>query len=108
MKSENLSTGNALIDNELDIRGLFRLLWQGKVWPIAFGLLFAVVALGYSYLVKQEWSATAITDKPTVNMLGGIIRSSNSCVTSTPGLFPLLSQSNRLFRLMLMMNSSCN
>ncbi|WP_174872027.1 ECA polysaccharide chain length modulation protein [Pectobacterium polaris] len=71
MKSENLSTGNALIDNELDIRGLFRLLWRGKVWPIAIGLLFAIVALGYSYLVKQEWSATAITDKPTVNMLGG-------------------------------------
>ncbi|MEH0834489.1 ECA polysaccharide chain length modulation protein [Pectobacterium cacticida] len=71
MKSDNLSTGNALMDNELDIRGLFRLLWRGKWWPIIMGLLFAVAALGYSYLVKQQWSATAMTDKPTVNMLGG-------------------------------------
>ncbi|WP_279026036.1 ECA polysaccharide chain length modulation protein [Gibbsiella quercinecans] len=60
-----------VVDNELDIRGLFCTLWRGKAWIIGMALLFAVVALGVSYLVKQEWSATAITDRPTVNALGG-------------------------------------
>lgn len=59
-----------MIDNELDIRGLFRALWQGKLWIIGVAVVFALLALIYTFLVKQEWSATAITDKPAVNMLG--------------------------------------
>lgn len=59
------------VDNELDIRGLCYSVWYGKVWIVGCALLFASVALAYSYVVKQEWSTTAITDKPTVNMLGG-------------------------------------
>lgn len=59
------------VDNELDIRGLCCTLWRGKPWIIGIAVLFAAVALIVSYLVKQEWSATAITDKPTVNALGG-------------------------------------
>ncbi|GBU11620.1 enterobacterial common antigen polysaccharide chain length modulation protein [Enterobacterales bacterium] len=57
------------IDNELDIRGLCCTLWKGKLWIVGIGLLFAVIALGSSYLMKQEWSSTAITDRPTVNNL---------------------------------------
>lgn len=60
-----------VVDNELDIRGLCRTLWRGKPWIIGIAVLFAAVALIVSYLVKQEWSATAITDRPTVNALGG-------------------------------------
>lgn len=60
-----------VVDNELDIRGLCRTLWCGKKWIVGFAVLFAAVALIVSYLVKQEWSAMAITDKPTVNALGG-------------------------------------
>lgn len=88
MKHDNLSDGqsglehrhstppadtydNAGIDNELDIRGLCRALWRGKTWIIGTALAFALLALGYSYLAKQEWSANAITDRPTVIMLGG-------------------------------------
>lgn len=59
------------VDNELDIRGLCCTLWRGKPWIIGIAVLFAAVALIVSYLVKQEWSATAITDRPTVNALGG-------------------------------------
>lgn len=59
------------IDNELDIRSLCYSLWYGKVWIVGIAIAFALVALAYSYVVKQEWSATAITDKPTVSMLGG-------------------------------------
>ena len=59
-----------VIDNELDIRGLFRTLWQGKLWIVSIAVLFAASALLYGFLAKQEWSATAITDGPTVNMLG--------------------------------------
>lgn len=58
-------------ENELDIRGLFRTLWAGKYWIIGIGLLFALIALAYTFFARQEWSATAITDRPTVNMLGG-------------------------------------
>lgn len=67
-------------ENELDIRGLFRVLWQGKLWIVGIALGFALLALAYTFFAKQEWSATAITDRPTVNMLGGYYSSSNSCV----------------------------
>ncbi|SQI44274.1 Lipopolysaccharide biosynthesis protein wzzE [Leminorella richardii] len=59
------------IDNELDIRSLCYSLWYGKVWIVGIAVVFALFALVYSYVVKQEWSATAITDRPTVSMLGG-------------------------------------
>lgn len=58
------------IDNELDIRSLCYSLWYGKVWIVGIAVVFALFALVYSYVVKQEWSATAITDRPTVSMLG--------------------------------------
>lgn len=58
-------------ENELDIRGLFRTLWAGKRWIVGLALLFALVVLIYTFFARQEWSATAITDRPTVNMLGG-------------------------------------
>ncbi len=57
------------IENELDIRGLCCTLWNGKFWIAGLAILFALVALGSSYLMKQEWSSTAITDRPTVNNL---------------------------------------
>lgn len=59
------------MENELDIRGLFRTLWAGKFWIIGVALAFALIALAYTFFARQEWSATAITDRPTVNMLGG-------------------------------------
>ena len=58
-------------ENELDIRGLFRALWSGKHWIIGLAVLFAAVVLIYTFFARQEWSTTAITDRPTVNMLGG-------------------------------------
>lgn len=91
MKSEIQS-----VDNELDIRSLCYSLWYGKIWIVGIAIIFAAIALGYSYVVKQEWSTTAITDKPTVSMLGGyysqeqflrgLIRTSsnNAAVAETP------------------------
>lgn len=58
-------------DAELDIRGLFRTLWAGKLWIVATGLALALIALIYTFFARQEWSAMAITDHPTVNMMGG-------------------------------------
>lgn len=58
-------------ENELDIRGLFCTLWVGKRWIIGIAFLFALIVLVYTFFARQEWSATAITDRPTVNMLGG-------------------------------------
>ena len=64
-------TPPGVADNELDIRGLFRTLWAGKFWIVGMAVLFALVALTYTFFARQEWSAMAITDRPTVNMLGG-------------------------------------
>jgi lipopolysaccharide biosynthesis protein WzzE len=58
-------------ENELDIRGLFCTLWAGKRWIVGIAFLFALIVLVYTFFARQEWSATAITDRPTVNMLGG-------------------------------------
>ncbi|WP_130833127.1 ECA polysaccharide chain length modulation protein [[Erwinia] mediterraneensis] len=60
----------SVVENELDIRGLCCTLWRGKRWIIGLALLFALLAWVASLLMKQVWSATAITDRPTINMLG--------------------------------------
>lgn len=77
-------------ENELDIRGLFRTLWAGKFWIIGIGLLFALIALAYTFFARQEWSATAITDRPTVNMLGGYYSPPSSSFCATWILRPIL------------------
>ncbi|WP_337039121.1 MULTISPECIES: ECA polysaccharide chain length modulation protein [Pseudescherichia] len=64
-------THTGSMENELDIRGLFRTLWAGKLWIVGVALAFALIALAYTFFARQEWGATAITDRPTVNMLGG-------------------------------------
>ena len=70
MRSESTPARRDLaLDNELDIRGLCRTLWRGKGWVIGLTLGFALAALLITLLMKQEWSSTAITDKPTVNNL---------------------------------------
>lgn len=68
---EHVPDSNQVVENELDISGLFRALWQGKSWIVGIAFVFALIALSYTFLAKQEWSAAAITDHPTVNMLGG-------------------------------------
>ncbi len=41
-------------ENELDIRGLFRTLWAGKLWIIGMGLAFALIALAYTFLLDKS------------------------------------------------------
>ncbi|WP_279156775.1 Wzz/FepE/Etk N-terminal domain-containing protein, partial [Obesumbacterium proteus] len=58
MDIETMSNQNEmLVENELDIRGLCRTLWQGKTWIIGMAAAFAIVAILVSFLMKQEWSA---------------------------------------------------
>jgi len=52
-KTSNKTPPQAM-DKELDISGLCRTLWRGKLWIIGIAVLFAVFALIVSYLVKQE------------------------------------------------------
>ncbi len=56
-------------DNELDIRGLCCRLWRGKWRIIAGGAVFALLAWIASMLMTPKWSATAITERPALNML---------------------------------------
>ena len=55
--------------NELDIRGLCCTLWQGKKWIAGSALVFVLLAWLSSLLMTPKWSTTAVTDRPTVNML---------------------------------------
>ncbi|MDA3135482.1 ECA polysaccharide chain length modulation protein [Atlantibacter subterraneus] len=70
MKEQLPGTQQGMVENELDVRGLFRTFWAGKIWIVGFAALFIIGALVYTIFARQEWSATAITDRPTVNMLG--------------------------------------
>jgi LPS O-antigen subunit length determinant protein (WzzB/FepE family) len=67
------------VDNELDIRGLCCTLWRGKPWIIGIAVLFAAVALIVSYLVKQEWSATAITECAGRLLLPATVPAQSGC-----------------------------
>ncbi|WP_406703412.1 ECA polysaccharide chain length modulation protein [Sodalis sp.] len=69
--SPSFAVRGQVIDNELDLRGLLCVLWRGKATVIVYALAFTLGALIYSFVVRQEWTAIAITDKPTVNVLGG-------------------------------------
>lgn len=71
MRQSTSGTEPVNIDNELDIQGLFTTLWRGKRWIIGLALAGMAAALIYAFFARQEWSTTAITDRPTVNMLGG-------------------------------------
>ncbi|WP_312584502.1 ECA polysaccharide chain length modulation protein [Atlantibacter sp.] len=70
MKEQLPGAQHGMVENELDVRGLFRTFWAGKIWIVGFAALFIIGALVYTIFARQEWSATAITDRPTVNMLG--------------------------------------
>lgn len=41
-------------ENELDIRGLFRVLWRSKLWIVGIALGFALLALAYTFFAKQS------------------------------------------------------
>ena len=56
------------VENELDIRGLFRALWAGKGWIV--GAVLRRYRVGV-HLLCSRWSYGDRTDRPTVNMLGG-------------------------------------
>lgn len=66
-----MTTTPSSIENELDIRKLFHILWRGKLWIIGLFVVFAALALTYSYLVKQEWVSVATVTKPSITMLNG-------------------------------------
>lgn len=42
------------VENELDIRGLFRALWAGKSWIAGIAVLFALIVLVYTFLLVRS------------------------------------------------------
>lgn len=60
-------------ENELDIRGLFRTLWAGKLWIIGMGLAFALIALAYTFFARQEWSLDSDYRSSNGEYAGGIL-----------------------------------
>lgn len=41
------------VENELDIRGLFRALWAGKGWIVGGAVLFAAIVLVYTFFARR-------------------------------------------------------
>ncbi len=41
------------VENELDIRGLFRALWAGKIWIAGMAVLFALIVLVYAFFARR-------------------------------------------------------
>lgn len=70
-------------ENELDIRGLFRTLWTGKVWIVGMALAFALVALAYTFLLVRSGAQRRFQTGQRLICWAAITLSSSSYVTRT-------------------------
>ncbi|CAL1329438.1 Wzz/FepE/Etk N-terminal domain-containing protein [Candidatus Providencia siddallii] len=89
MDNSNNNQNQYLMEYELDIRGLFRLFFKKKFLIFAFSIIFAFIAFIISCFMKYKWTATAVTDLPTINNLGyyyfnkQLIHNLDLCVNKT-------------------------
>jgi len=69
---------SVITENELDIRGLFRVLWAGKLWIVGIALGFALVALAYTFFAKRSGvRRPSLTDRRLTCSAGSILSSSS-------------------------------
>lgn len=62
----SLSTSYPQHDEEIDLRELFKTLWQGKLTIITCTMMFAIAAVVYALNAQQWWTAKAVITKPKV------------------------------------------
>lgn len=63
-------TNNSYKDNEIDLRELFSILWQGKWWIIGITFIFAIGSVAVALYLPNEYKATAIV-QPNDSGSGG-------------------------------------
>ncbi|MCC4797859.1 hypothetical protein BCT30_04690 [Enterovibrio norvegicus] len=56
-------------DDEIDLRKLFKILWQGKLTIIAFTIFFGGAGVIYALNAQQWWTAKAVITTPKVTDL---------------------------------------
>lgn len=57
---------NQTISDEIDLRELFLIIYQGKLLVVISTLLFSLVAGVYAYKAQEWWTAEAVVDEPHV------------------------------------------
>ena len=76
-------------EDEIDLRELFGIIWQGKWWIIAITFVFAVGSVIYSLSLPNIYKSEA-TLAPTEEASGGglsqmaVLSLTTSCITRTP------------------------
>jgi uncharacterized protein involved in exopolysaccharide biosynthesis len=73
---------------EINIRELFSVLWKGRWLVIASALLCAAIAVGVSFLIRKQYTATVVVS-PVTNTQGGALGGLSSLASQFGGLASL-------------------
>lgn len=59
--------------DEIDLIELIKNLWKKKLWIIFSAFVFTIIAAGYAFTAKEQWTSTAIVAAPRSTDLGSLL-----------------------------------
>ena len=59
--------------DEVDLIELIRTLWKKKLWIILSAFVFTIIAAGYVFTAKEQWTSTTIVVAPRSTDLGNLL-----------------------------------
>lgn len=59
--------------DEIDLIELIKNLWKKKLWIILSAFVFTIIAAGYAFTAKEQWTSTAIVAAPRSTDLGSLL-----------------------------------
>lgn len=59
--------------DEVDLIELIKTLWKKKLWIILSAFVFTIIAAGYTFTAKEQWTSTAIVAAPRSTDLGSLL-----------------------------------
>lgn len=59
--------------DEVDLIELIKTLWKKKLWIILSAFVFTIIAAGYAFTAKEQWTSTAIVAAPRSTDLGSLL-----------------------------------
>ncbi|WP_455935914.1 LPS O-antigen chain length determinant protein WzzB [Haemophilus sp.] len=59
--------------DEVDLIELIRTLWKKKLWIILSAFVFTIIAAGYAFTAKEQWTSTTIVVAPRSTDLGNLL-----------------------------------
>ena len=59
--------------DEIDLIELLKNLWKKKLWIIFSAFVFTIIAAGYAFTAKEQWTSTAIVAAPRSTDLGSLL-----------------------------------